>query len=333
MKGLGLGLLLWCCSLLVQAETASFAWQQLLPTSAANHFRITTPPGFRHNGEPMPLLIFLHGAGEQGDDRVLNRGLPIIERQLRRFPMLVVSTQLPINEAGWPPDLIDRLIRSVQEQYPVDLSRIYLTGIGIGAAGSLLAGISYPDRFAAIVPLAGIDPDSLLDLALNRQSGPLNKSLYCRLGDTPVWQIQGALDPISPPDMVAEIQQALQDCAVPSWLQLKRYSEHDVWTQFYNQPAFYRWLLKQQSPSSWQPYQPDPHQIRLLLGRYRQGQEYLTLDWQAPYLRVRLNSLAQPLLFLPVGPGLFASSVGVLEVVEQPIAGLRLGRSGLYLPD
>ena len=83
--------------------------------------------------ETWPLLLFLHGAGERGDDLELVKvhGPPKMIAQGRDFPFVVVSPQCPKDE-WWSMDALHDLLNEIVETYRIDTARIYVTGLSMG---------------------------------------------------------------------------------------------------------------------------------------------------------------------------------------------------------
>ncbi len=114
------------------------------------------PPAYETNEEEWPLLLFLHGAGERGDDLELVKvhGPPKMIAQGRDFPFVVISPQCPEGEI-WSIETLHALINEVVESHRIDTSRIYVTGLSMGGYGSWGLAYTYPDLFAAAVPICG----------------------------------------------------------------------------------------------------------------------------------------------------------------------------------
>jgi len=119
-----------------------------------------------------PLILFLHGAGETGNDlKMLEKhGIPRIVEQQADFPFITISPQCTyrgcwLNEA----DALNALLDEVSATYAVDTDRIYLTGLSMGGYGTWYLATKYPERFAAIVPIAGGgDPEKACALRCSR---------------------------------------------------------------------------------------------------------------------------------------------------------------------
>jgi len=116
-----------------------------------------------------PVLMFLNGVGENGDDGISqvsnNFGRQVWEMK-RSFPFLCVLPQC--SERGdWTAASEDtavamEILDQVANDYPVDLDRVYLTGVSAGGTGVLEIGAAQADRFAALVPISTAGSESLL---------------------------------------------------------------------------------------------------------------------------------------------------------------------------
>src|SRR6185312_8308672 len=103
-----------------------------------------------------PLLLFLHGAGERGDDLELvkKHGPPKLAAEGKDFPFIVVSPQCP-KDRWWEPIELVALLDDIGSKYKVDADRIYVTGLSMGGFGTWRLAFYAPDRFAAIAPICG----------------------------------------------------------------------------------------------------------------------------------------------------------------------------------
>ncbi|MFO7321828.1 MAG: prolyl oligopeptidase family serine peptidase [Chloroflexota bacterium] len=182
-----------------------------------------------------PLILFLHGAGERGDDPDMVRahGLPKILDTQPDFPFIVVSPQCPANTHwGHHLDALMALLDEVQTTYPVDADRVYLTGLSMGGMGTWALAAAYPDRFAAIAPVCGSRAWFIGDPAQ-----------ICVLKDVPVWAFHGALDLIVPLADAVPLVVALRDCGGDVRLTVYEDVGHDSWNRAYATPELYDWFL------------------------------------------------------------------------------------------
>jgi predicted peptidase len=203
------------------------------------NYLLFLPKGYDPKAERRwPLIFFLHGAGERGSDvwKVAVHGPPKIAPTRPDFPFIVVSPQCPEGQI-WSKDVLLGLLDDVMAKYAVDKSRVYLTGLSMGGYGTWDLGLSYPERFAAIVPICGGGQVITVLLSSGSKAAAL-KSLG-------VWAFHGGKDPVVPLDESQRMVDALKRAGVPD-LKLTVYPEaqHDSWTETYNNPALYEWLLK-----------------------------------------------------------------------------------------
>ena len=118
-------------------------------------FLLYLPEGYQDKRESKwPLMLFLHGAGERGDNlnRVKVHGPPKMVEQGQEFPFIIVSPQCPKNQR-WDDAMLTVLLDHICKEYRVDTSRLYLTGLSMGGYGSWSLGMALCDRLAAIAPI------------------------------------------------------------------------------------------------------------------------------------------------------------------------------------
>jgi predicted peptidase len=178
-----------------------------------------------------PLILFLHGLGETGDnlEMLKKHGIPRIVEEWGEFPFITVSPQCPYRYC-WTSeaDSLNALLDEVVATYAVDVERVYLTGLSMGGYGAWYLAIEHPERFAAVVPIAGGgDPAKV-----------------CALEEVPIWAFHGALDDVVSPEESEEMVNALKACGGNVQFTLYPDTYHDSWTQTYENPELYQWLLK-----------------------------------------------------------------------------------------
>lgn len=177
-----------------------------------------------------PVLIFLHGSGEAGNDlqKVKVHGPPKLIEQGKQFPFIVVSPQARENE-GWEPQVIIRLIKGIQSKYKVDNEKIYLTGLSMGGFGTWNIASKFPSMFAAIAPVCG--------------GGDTTGVM--KLKHVPVWCFHGAKDNIVDPEQSYRMVRALKKYNPDVKLTIYPDANHDSWTQTYDNDSLYAWMLQQ----------------------------------------------------------------------------------------
>lgn len=177
-----------------------------------------------------PLVLFLHGAGERGDnlELVQKHGLPKLIAEGKEFPFLVVSPQCP-KDRWWQPQELTALLDEIVEKYKVDQDRVYVTGLSMGGFGTWNLAVSTPERFAAIVPICG-------------GGDPIWAR---RLDHVPVWVFHGAKDPVVPLERSEKMVEAIKKAKGNVKLTVYPEAGHDSWTETYANPELYQWLLEQ----------------------------------------------------------------------------------------
>lgn len=184
-----------------------------------------------------PLMLFLHGAGERGTNLavVAKHGPPKIVKDSENFPFILVSPQCPAGER-WSNETLLALLEDVTRKYRVDTNRIYLTGLSMGGYGTWSLGIAHPNKFAAIAPICGGGETIPILIAGTQKKEQLKK--------LPVWAFHGAKDPVVKLEESEKMVNALKRIGSEN-VELTVYPEaqHDSWTETYNNPKLYDWLL------------------------------------------------------------------------------------------
>jgi predicted peptidase len=187
-----------------------------------------------------PLLLFLHGYGERGDDLQLlkKHPLPKLLDAQADFPFLVVSPQLSSELFPWTEMLepLKALLDRIAETYAVDRSRISVTGLSMGGAGTWEMGLRYPRAFAALVPIAGF-------YRLGSREVPAD---LAALKEVPIWAFHGAADTSVPAWESEILVKALQQMGSNVRFTLYPDADHEqAWLRAYADPALYDWLAAQ----------------------------------------------------------------------------------------
>ena len=189
------------------------------------------PPAYDEGEEEWPLLLFLHGAGERGDDLelVTAHGPPKMIAEGRDFPYVVISPQCP-KGVWWSIETLHALLEDIVETHRIDMTRIYVTGLSMGGYGTWGLAYTYPGLFAAAVPICG-GGDS--------EKAPLMK-------DVPTWVFHGAKDTAVPLERSQEMVDALK--VANGNIRFTVYPEGghvDAWVNAYGDPELWEWLAVQ----------------------------------------------------------------------------------------
>jgi predicted peptidase len=185
-----------------------------------------------------PLMLFLHGAGERGTNlaKLTVHGPPKFLPNKPGFPFIVVSPQCPIGER-WDSESLLALLDSVSAKYKVDSARVYVTGLSMGGYGTWALASEDPKRFAAAVPICG-GGETIPILLASKEKRDAMKSLG-------IWAFHGAKDPVVKLEESEKMVAAFKQIGNKD-VKLTVYPEatHDSWTETYDNPELYDWLLE-----------------------------------------------------------------------------------------
>lgn len=216
---------------------------------------LVLPPTDVEPGKKYPLVLFLHGAGERGDDP--HKLLPHFPSQMarpewrRQYPCFLVVPQCREgsmwSHAAWSdressplpetPTVQLQMAKAVLDrsmtELPVDRRRVYLTGLSMGGFGSWELAMRHPDIFAALAPVCGGGDETRAD----------------RLKNIPIWTAHGSADRVVWPERTRRMVDAVRKAGGTV-----RYTEfdgvgHNSWTPFYSQPdGVVAWMFRQRKP-------------------------------------------------------------------------------------
>lgn len=200
-----------------------------------------------------PLVIFLHGKGERGDDNQsqLKHGLKVFaaDEGMKRFPAIVIAPQCPADQL-WAATLeqkdttpkmtpqptpsmrlVIELLDSMLLTESVDPNRVYVTGLSMGGFGTFDLIARRPALFAAAVPLCG--------------GGDPSPAAIRRLLRMPMWVVHGTDDSVVNINRSREMVYALESAgAAPRYSELEGFG-HNIWDATYGDIELYNWMFNQ----------------------------------------------------------------------------------------
>lgn len=200
-----------------------------------------------------PLVVFLHGKGERGNDNELQlkHGLKLFadDEGMKRFPAIVIAPQCPEDEL-WSTTLAQKdttpsmdaqptpamrlvieLLDSMLLTESVDPDRVYVTGLSMGGFGTFDLITRRPTLFAAAVPVCG--------------GGDPSPAKLRRLLKMPIWVVHGTEDKVINIDRSREMVFALESGgATPKYSELNGFG-HNVWDATYSDLELYNWMFSQ----------------------------------------------------------------------------------------
>lgn len=179
----------------------------------------------------VPLLVFLHGGGEGGDDieNVKKNGPPLLIENGKEFPFYVLSPQNPYVKGFWDDRIVMELVNNIVSKYNIDKNRIYLAGLSRGGYGAWRLAMNNPDRFAAMLVICAA----------------CSPTVYAGwVKDIPIWIFHGEKDNVVPVSESMKMADALKAVGADIKLTLYPEANHDSWTKTFNNDEVYEWLLK-----------------------------------------------------------------------------------------
>jgi len=203
-----------------------------------------------------PLVVFLHGAGERGDDGIIQSEVGIgtaIRRNPDRFPALVLMPQCP-KERIWDWEVlegVEKAMADTQGNYAVDTSRIYLTGLSMGGFGTWTWGPAKSDVFAALMPICGggrLEGISRLGNPASAEKFLTLEERVQRMAKMPVYAFHGADDEVVKPELSREMVELIT--AAGGEVKYEEFPEtgHNSWDKAYGSAEAIAWLFEQKKP-------------------------------------------------------------------------------------
>ena len=184
----------------------------------------------------LPLMLFLHGAGERGDnlEKVKQWGPPKLVRKRKDFPFVLISPQCP-KGTWWKVEELYHLVNHAAGKLKIDRRRMYVTGLSMGGFGSWNLMDRYPGFFAAGVPICG--------------GG--NPAGARKLVNTPIWAFHGDADGVVKATLSKLMIKAIEKAGgKKAKLTLYPGVGHNSWSRAYANEEVYKWLLSHKTSGS-----------------------------------------------------------------------------------
>ena len=180
----------------------------------------------------VPLMVFLHGSGERGDDLELVKAhSPFTYKNLFPEPVAILAPQCP-KDVWWDTEAVYYLIKEIQQKYQIDDSRIMLTGLSMGGWGTLKLAMEHPELFSAVVAVCA-PVDRLMKVRVSQYK------------DLPIKIFHGGNDDVVSPMNSIEIYQEIKKVNKNVELTIFPDDNHNSWDSTYSNPKLYEWMLAQ----------------------------------------------------------------------------------------
>ncbi len=223
---------------------ADFRDSVYVDATGPHRYSVFVPPGYDASRR-WPVVLFLHGAGERGNDgrKQLSVGLgPIVELHPDQFPAVIVFPQVEETDerilTAWSPDNPDgkralAILAEVERQYSIDRSRRVLAGWSMGGYGVWeLAAVSEPGFWSSAISISGGAPAEV--------AARLPK-------DLPFWAIHGAADRIVEPQQMANAVEAARGAGRTVLSTTVDGEGHGVWQAVFGRLEVRRWMFAPKS--------------------------------------------------------------------------------------
>ncbi len=190
------------------------------------------PEGYDQSDEKFPLILFLHGGGESGNDLELvkKNGLTREIENGRKVPAIVLAPQNPNPKGLWDDVVIAAFLEAKIAELRVDESRIYLMGLSRGGHGVFRLAFQHPEKFAAAVVVCG--------------GGPVSYAPWAK--KVPFWFFHGDRDPVVPTAESERLSAAVTAAGGEAKLTIYPDTEHDAWSKAFADDALYKWMFSKE---------------------------------------------------------------------------------------
>lgn len=224
------------------------------------------PVCFHSYQNPIPILLFLQGSGATGGeiDRVNLYGIPQylaapnqLDTRTQSYlqdSFIVVSPHVSVGAHIDEEEAIKAVINELVTLYHGDSQRVYLTGLSFGGFSTWGLANKRPELFAAVAPMAG---------------GNWTIQEYESMKDLPIWVSHCTGDPDMPYEPIHKAVTILEEVNQVPFIKFSQMdsltekdldspflfstfdrNSHDAWSEVYQNPDFYHWLLSHQLPRS-----------------------------------------------------------------------------------
>ena len=244
-------------SLAAQAAAVSGFLAKSIAHGGREHRYACYVPAGERPAAGWPLVVFLHGMGECGDDGWLQTEVGLgsaIRRAPQRWPAVVLFPQKPDAQKQWADyeAMVLAIVAATEKELPIDANRRTLTGLSQGGAGTWAIGAHTRAMWQAFAPVCGYgEPDGIAD----------------GLAGAPVWAFHGDADRVvaaaHSKKLVAAVAAAgaAQKAAIAPLLTLYPGVGHNAWDKAYRDEALAEWLLARPELRLAVPYLADPRRL------------------------------------------------------------------------
>jgi len=233
----------WMASQLQAAPATGRFIDKVFRDDSGEHKYVVFVPAAYRADTPSPAIVFLHGAGERGNENrmPLTVGLaPFVQARAQTFPFIVIFPQCETTDGrileSWQSNSADgrrvlAILEAAEKDYRIDERRVVLTGWSMGGYGAWSLAAAEPSRWSAVVPLAG--------------GGDVSRA--ASLKNVNLWCFHGGKDVLVSVEESRRMVEAVKSAGGnPHYTELPEMG-HDISEAVYGNDALVEWMLAPQT--------------------------------------------------------------------------------------
>jgi len=197
------------------------------------------------DGKTYPLVVYLHGAAGRGSDNTKQvtggntwgSRIWLLPANQKAFPCFVIAPQSTTDDWAWTKEkltVLKTLLDQIVRECSIDTSRIYVTGQSMGGSGTWFALTTYPEFFAAGVPICGGGNPDMAGVIVKHHIG--------------VWAFHGAKDSVVPESKSREMIEAVKKAGGNPRYTVYPDEGHAAWMGAYTERELPGWLFSHKKP-------------------------------------------------------------------------------------